>query len=316
MRVLVTGADGFVGRRLVRRLLADEHQVLAACRAGGPAVSEWLGADANGLTLVPLELEDDASVRAVAAHPVDAVVHLAALSSGAEARRHPAAAWEANAVGTARLLYALGERRLAGTADPIVLVISTAEVYGAGPDRPRREDDPVAPVSPYAASKVGAETAALETWRRTGLRVIVVRPFQHTGPGQAPAFVVPAWAARLREAARRGEQTIATGNLTPVRDLLDVRDVVEAYVALLSRGVPGEIYNVASGVGVPLRELFERLAKLSGVAAVAAPDPALMRSADIPHLVGDATKLRATTGWKPCFTLDDTLRGVVDAQAD
>jgi GDP-4-dehydro-6-deoxy-D-mannose reductase len=316
MRVLVTGADGFVGRRLVPRLAANGHQVLAACRPGGPPVADWLAADASGVTVVSLELEHDASVQAVAAHAVDGVVHLAALSSGAEARRHPAAAWEANAVGTARLLYALSERHAAGEADPVVLVISTAEVYGAGPARPRREDDPVAPVSPYAASKAGAETAALETWRRTGLRVIVVRPFQHTGPGQAPTFVVPAWAARLREAARRGERTVATGNLAPVRDLLDVRDVIDAYVALLDRGVPGEIYNVASGVGVPLGELFERLAKLSGVAAVPAPDPALVRSADIPHLVGDATKLRAATGWKPCFTLDDTLRGVVDAQAD
>ncbi|HEU4588032.1 MAG TPA: NAD-dependent epimerase/dehydratase family protein [Gemmatimonadales bacterium] len=316
MRVLVTGADGFVGRRLVPRLLAAGHHVLAACRPGGPPLAEWLGAGVSGVATVPLELADDASVQAVAAHAVDAVVHLAALSSGAEARRHPAAAWEANAVGTARLLYALGERRLAGDADPVVLVISTAEVYGAGPARPRREDDPVAPVSPYAASKVGAETAALETWRRTGLRAIVVRPFQHTGPGQSPTFVVPAWAARLRDAARRGERTIATGNLTPVRDLLDVRDVVDAYVALLERGVPGEIYNVASGIGVPLSELFERLARLAGVAAVAVPDPALVRSADIPHLVGDPGKLRAATGWKPCFTLDDTLRGVVDAQAD
>jgi GDP-4-dehydro-6-deoxy-D-mannose reductase len=316
MNVLVTGADGFVGRRMVRRLVAAGHSVVAACRPGGPPASEWLGTDARGVTMVPLELEDDDSARAAAAHATDAVVHLAALSSGAEAREHPVRAWEANAVGTVRLLNALDERRTTGATDPVVLVVSTGEVYGFGPPRPRREDDPVAPVSPYAASKLGGETAALETWRRTGLRVVVARSFQHTGPGQAPTFVVPAWAARLRAARRTGERMIATGNLAPVRDLLDVRDVVEAYVALLERGHPGEIYNVASGVGVPLGELFERLAGLYGIAAVPAPDPSLVRNADIPHLVGDAAKLRAATGWNPKFSLDDTLRGVVNAQAD
>jgi GDP-4-dehydro-6-deoxy-D-mannose reductase len=313
MNVLVTGADGFVGRRMVRHLVAAGHGVIAGCRPGGPPASEWLGPDESGVTTVPLELDDDASTEAVACAATDAVVHLAALSSGAEARRSPARAWQANAVGTARLLHALAERRAAGAADPLVLVVSTGEVYGIGPARPRREDDPVAPVSPYAASKLGAETAALETWRRAGLRVIVARAFQHTGPGQAPTFVVPAWAARLREARRSGERAVPTGNLAPVRDLLDVRDVVEAYVALLERGAPGETYNVARGVGVPLAELFERLARLSGVNAVPTPDPALVRSADIPHLVGDASRLRAATGWKPRYSLDETLRGVVDA---
>ncbi len=328
MNVLVTGADGFAGRRLVRRLLDEGHTVVAGCRPGGPPVSEWLGAadahhvtDAGHVTVVPLELDDGGSIEAAARYATDAVVHLAALSSGGAARRNPALAWQVNAVGTARLVHALAERRAAGAADPVVLVVSTGEVYGMGPARPRREDDPVAPVAPYAASKAGAEIAALETWRRTGLRVVVARAFQHTGPGQAPAFVVPAWAARLREAGRRDAgrgavATIPTGNLDPVRDLLDVRDVVEAYRALLARGAPGETYNVASGVGVPLRELFERLAQLTGVAATPAPDPALVRSADIPHLVGDSAKLRSATGWKPRYSLDETLRGVVDAQAD
>src|SRR5207237_876038 len=132
-------------------------------------------------------------------------------------------------------------------ADPVVLVASTGEVYGAcAEQRPRRETDPVVPSSPYAASKAGAELAALEAWRRAGLRVVVARAFAHTGPGQDARFVVPAFGVR------------------------------------------------------PLTEA----------------DPDLVRGGDILHLVGDATKLRAATGWAPRYSLDDTLREVVHAQAD
>ncbi|HET7600688.1 MAG TPA: GDP-mannose 4,6-dehydratase [Gemmatimonadales bacterium] len=318
MNVLVTGADGFAGRNLVRRLAGAGHAVAAGCRPGGPPLDAWLGAPPGRerVSIVPLELEDEGSVRSAAARPLDAVVHLAAISSGSAARRDPAGAWTVNAVGTVRLLHALAARREQGLADPLVLVVSTGEVYGGGAAHPRRETEPVAPLSPYAASKAAAELAAFETWRRAGLRAIIARSFQHIGPGQGPPFVVPAWIARLREARRQGGGRVATGNLDPVRDLLDVRDVVDAYVALLERGAPGEVYNVASGVGVRLGDLFRRLAELLGVDATPEPDPALVRPADLPHLVGDATKLRRATGWAPRYTLDETLRGVVDAQAD
>jgi GDP-4-dehydro-6-deoxy-D-mannose reductase len=163
---------------------------------------------------------------------------------------------------------------------------------------------------------VGAEVAALEVWRRTGLRTVVARPFTHTGPGQEPRFVLPAFVSRLRAARASGASEVPTGNLGPVRDLLDVRDVVEAYLALLRAGVPGEVYNVARGDGCSLRELFDRLAGLVGVAAEPRPTPELQRARDIPHLVGDTSKLRRATGWSPAISLDATLRGLVDAQTD
>jgi GDP-4-dehydro-6-deoxy-D-mannose reductase len=189
-------------------------------------------------------------------------------------------------------------------------------VYGAGRGaRARTERDPLLPVSPYAASKVGAEVAAFETRRRTGLPVVVARPFPHTGPGQAEAFVAPAFAGRLREARASGAASVRTGSLQPVRDFSDVRDVAAAYLLLLQRGEPGEAYNVASGTGTPLHELFTTLAGLVGTAAVPEVDPALVRTADVPHLVGDATKLRERTGWVPRVPLLQTLRDLVDAQA-
>ena len=254
-------------------------------------------------------------MREVAAISCDAVVHLAGVASGGEALNDPGAAWLANAAGTARLLGELGRQRCAGTSDPLVVVASTAEVYGGEPRRPLVETDPVAPRSPYAASKLGAELAARETAARTGLRLVVARAFPHTGPGQDDRFVAPALARRLQVAARIGARVVKVGNLEPVRDFLDVRDVVAAYVALLARGLPGELYNVASGTGVKLAELFARLAAIIGVDAIPEVDAELVRPADIPYLVGDAGKLRAATLWRPAFTLEQTLRDLVDAQA-
>jgi GDP-4-dehydro-6-deoxy-D-mannose reductase len=314
MRVLVTGADGFVGRRLVGRLVETGHEVTAACR---PVQGQQnFGGEPwdNRVRTVPLELDDDRSVRGALRDPQDAVVHLAAVASVREAREDPGHAWVINAAGTARVMDAIISARERGQSDPVVLNVSSSEVYGAGPALPRVESHPVLPQSPYAASKAASEIAALEAWRRTQLRVIIARPFTHTGPGQRPPYVVPAFIERLL-AVKAGEpRRTPTGNLKPVRDLLDVRDVVEAYLALMSSGIPGETYNIARGEGITLEQLFGRIADIIGVEAEPFPDPNLVRSGDIPHLVGDATKLRQTTGWSPAITLDQTLQDMVDAQ--
>lgn len=316
MKVLVTGADGFVGRHLVRRLVGAGDVVAAATRPGERAV-DWPKVAPNGtVEAVSLEITDSTSVERALRWRPEAVVHLAAVASTREASRDPAAAWIVNTVGTARLVGEAAHLKESGALDPVVLVISSGEVYGIGSAAPRVETDQLVPHSSYAASKVGAEVAALEAWRRTGLRVVVARPFTHTGPGQATQYVIPGWAERLRAAKVSGAATISTGNLDPVRDFLDVRDVVEAYRLLIARGVPGEVYNVSRGEGLPLSELFARLSRIIGSRAVPCPDPDLVRRADIPYLVGDSTKLRHATGWAPAITLDQTLRELVDAQTN
>ena len=166
--------------------------------------------------------------------------------------------------------------------------------------------------------KVGAE-AALEAVAGQGEQpVIVVRAFPHTGPGQSQTYVLPALAARLMAAKRTGASSVRTGNLSAIRDFLDVRDVVRAYLLLLDRGTPGEVYNVASGTGHRLADCFATLARLVGVAAHPGRKGcgALLRPGDIPALIGDATKLRNATGWSPEIPFERTLQDLVDAQAD
>ena len=315
MKVLVTGANGFAGSWLLRALVASGHEVVGA--AGLESAAAILtDEDRARVRWVPLDLEDAASVERCAAEARDAVVHLAGIASVADSLADPQRAWRVNTLGTVRLLEELAGRRRREGTDPVVLVVSTAEVYGCGAPRLRTEDDRVAPLSPYAASKAAGEVAALEVWRRVGLRVVVARPFPHTGPGQSTRFVVPAFVARIRAARDAGLPGVKTGNLDPVRDLLDVRDVAAAYLALLEHGVAGEIYNVAAGQGYRLGALFDRIAALAGYPVRPEPDPGLARAVDIPHLVGDAAKLRAATGWVPRCSLDQTLQLMLDAETD
>ncbi len=312
MKVLVTGAEGFVGRWMVDALVGAGHEVLGThLQATPPPNNDRWGRRAPA-QWHRLDLAEDTPHPEVTSATVDAVIHLAAVSSVSEASSSPARAWEINLIGTARLLGAIAVH-----GSPRVLIVSTGEVYGRGiGTNSRSEADPTAPRSVYAASKVGAEMVAFDLWERMGLPVIVARPFPHTGPGQDSRFVVPAFTSRLAEAARSGAETVPTGNLDPIRDLLDVRDVVRAYLGLLTEGEPGEVYNVARGEGVSLRDLFAMIAGIAKTTAAPVIDPLLARPSDIPHLVGNAAKLRERTDWSPSIDLLHTLQEMAHAETD
>lgn len=315
MNTLVTGAEGFVGGWVVRALLHAGHTVTGTCRPGLPPSALLTREERKAAGWIELDVAEGQSVLGLAKDRWDAVVHLAAVSSGSEARNDPGLAFEVNAAGTARLAGWFGGRVEREEADPLFLLVSTAEVYGQGIGAARLEIDAVEPCSPYAASKVGAEVAATEVARRTGLRLVTARPFPHTGPHQDTRFVVPALAERVRNAKRAAAAAICTGSLEPVRDLLDVRDVAAAYLALLTAGAPGQVYNIASGSGHRLADILERLMRLAGHRVIAEYDSTLGRRSDIAHLVGDSGKLRATTGWRPTISLDQTLQDLLDSQA-
>jgi GDP-4-dehydro-6-deoxy-D-mannose reductase len=310
-RLLVTGADGFVGRWLVRAARADGHRVIAAILPTATPPAEWSAAETlPQVEVVQADFREWQDIERLAQLRPSAVVHLAAIASGSEARANPDAAYVLNGGMTAFFGDLLSKN-----GSPSFLFVSTGEVYGPDHTGPIPETAPRNPSSPYAVSKAGGE-AVQSFWTDSGLPVIIARAFPHTGPGQTTTYVLPALAARLKEAKRTGGTAIRTGNLAAVRDFLDVRDVVRAYLLLLETGIPGEIYNVASGVGHRLADCFDMLAAMLDIDARAEQDAALLRPGDIPVLIGDATKLRHTTGWSPRIPFERTLQDLVDAQAD
>lgn len=290
VRAYITGSRGFVATWLERHLVERGEPVV---------IGE---SDVTDAEAVARDMADAAP---------DVVYHLAALAHIGESYANPGRVFEVNAVGTLHVLEAA--RRI--DPMPTVLVVSTAEVYGqVTPDvLPLAESAPLRPVSPYAASKVAAEFLGLQAHWAHGLPVVISRSFNHIGPGQAPTFVVPSLAHRIVEAKRTGGTALKVGNLSPRRDFTDVRDVARAYRLLAEKGVPGEVYNVSNGVDVSIEELAHRMLELSGVDLELTVDPELVRPVEVPVLRGDATKLRAATGWAPQVELDDTLRDVLGA---
>jgi GDP-4-dehydro-6-deoxy-D-mannose reductase len=192
-------------------------------------------------------------------------------------------------------------------------VVSSAEVYGVvTPEQlPLKEDAPTAPATPYAASKLAAEAVALQAWRGYHQPVIVVRPFNHIGPGQSPNFAVPALAKRIVEARKAGAASLRVGTLTTRRDFTDVRDVVVAYRLLMEHGAVGTTYNICSGRDVSIAEVADELLGLADADLELVTDPDLVRPVDVPVLRGDAGLLRATTGWSPSIPLATTLADVL-----
>jgi GDP-4-dehydro-6-deoxy-D-mannose reductase len=244
----------------------------------------------------------------------DVVLHLAAVSHVPDALRNPGWAYEVNAVGTVRLLAEVRRLRLAGTADPAVLVVGSAEQYGRHElnEMPLHEDVEQRPLTLYAASKVAQEVAALQAFRSEGVRVICTRSFNHSGVGHDARFLLPSLVARALTLVADGG-TLAIGNGDTVRDFLHVRDVVDAYLALLERGAAGEAYNVSSGEGVSVRALAQAVLRRVGATAEVTMDPALARPVDVPVLVGANAKLRRATGWVPRFTRDDIIDDLIHA---
>ena len=291
MRATVTGAAGFAGRHLVAHLRACGDEVTTIDRHGP----------------TPVDVTDAAAVRAaIATQRPDVVYHLAAWSHVGGSWDEPAAAFRVNAEGTLNVL-----RACAAVGVGRVLVVGSAEEYGRAGEAPLDEDTPLRPLSPYGAGKVAADVLALQAFLGDGLETVRVRPFNHTGPGQSPRFLVPALARRIAAAERDGADEVPVGNLEPVRDLSDVRDVVRAYRLAALRGEPGAVYNVCSGRGVRVAEVAELLLTAARRPLRLVPDPALTRPVEVPCLVGSNTRLVEATGWAPEISLEQTLTDVL-----
>jgi GDP-4-dehydro-6-deoxy-D-mannose reductase len=300
VRVLVTGSAGFAGRWLMSELRSAGH-VVTGDRPDGRRV----------------DIVDRAAIGDLVdtARP-DLVLHLAAVSFGPDAQADPNEALRVNVGGTAALLEVLG--RLASR--PALVVVSSSDVYGspADEDLPLDESAPTLPERAYGLSKLGQESVAIARAGGLGLRVVVARPFNHTGPGQPPRFAVPAFAARILAARSEGHTEITAGNIDVRRDFGDVRDTVRAYrllgEALVDGSIDsGRVFNIATGLATRIGDLIDRLAVAAGHPVTVRIDPALVRSDDPPCIVGDAGALHALTGWAPEIPLERTLSEILAA---
>jgi GDP-4-dehydro-6-deoxy-D-mannose reductase len=314
VRALVTGAAGFVGQWLVRNLLEAGHEVTGLTPVDPTATAALLSTDEQAEVdwiLGDVRRIEDVR-RALDVQPPDMIFHLAAVSSVPGASSDPGGAAEVNVVGVARLLGEVRVRRRVGVLDPAVLVVGSAEQYGRHDksDLPLDEEADQRPLTVYAATKTAQEVIALEAFRSEGVRVIATRSFNHSGPGQSSAFLLPSLVRRalaLRGNSGDRRAALAVGNATSVRDFLHVADVTAAYIALAARGRAGEVYNVSSGVGVSVKELAVQVLAATGVKAPITIDQTLARTVDVPALIGSHARLHDATGWEP----QQSLRGLI-----
>lgn len=289
--LLVTGLSGFVGGHLQHAIARSETWQLLAAK--------------------PHNLLDPASLDAwLQAGVPDAVIHLAGQTFVPAAFKDPAHTLQVNLLGTLNLLQALKRAGFSGT----FLFVSSGDVYGqvAEAALPISETLAPKPRNPYAVSKVAAELLCQQWGYAEGWRMLIARPFNHIGPGQAASFVVPSMAQQLVGAGSGAQRlTLEVGDIDVTRDFLDVRDVISAYFALLEHGRSGEIYNVCSGVERTVRELILQMARLTGVSVELVQDPSRLRPADQRRVVGSAEKLQKDTGWKPGISITETLQSVL-----
>jgi len=297
----VTGSAGFVGPHLAAVLAQAGHEVWTTDRSPAPAPRHHC-----------TDLLDAAAVRdVVAAAAPDWIFHLAGLSSVAWSFAHPQEVLHTNLVGACNLLEAM--RAAAPRAR--VLLVGSAEEYGnvAADRQPITEDTPLRPASPYAVSKVAQGYLALQYSASHGLDVVLARSFNHSGPGQSDRFVLPGFARQIA-AAERGlqEPVLRVGNLDVWRDVLDVRDVVRAYVRIVEAGERGGAYNVCRGEAFRIGDLLEALVRQARVPLRTEVDPERWRPSDLPLLRGDRARVQARTGWEPMIAIDTLLADILD----
>jgi len=308
LRILITGAEGFAGRHLAPHLLEQGHEVYGTILRNiglKPPLHEKLVA-------IPANLNNyDTIAEAFEIAKPDWVFHLAAISNLPKSFMHAMDAWKTNMIGSLHVFEAARK----ASVRMHILFVSSAAVYGTvtEKDLPLSETAELRPAEPYGASKAAGEMAAMQFRQSFGLRIVRVRSFNHTGPGQPPQFVVSEFARTIAMAeAGKAPPVMHVGNLRATRDLTDVRDVIKAYILLLKKGMPGDVYNVCSGTGVVIRDVLDMMLSMSPVKFEIKTAYEKIRPVELPVLVGDNRKIREEIGWEPAIPLEKTLRDSLD----
>lgn len=309
MRVLITGGAGFAAPHAARAFAEVGADVVGSTRDGSPAP----GFDA----MVTLDLADEATIRdAIDTVRPTHVLHLAGVAAPQAANAAPDFAWQVNTLGT----IALGRALLATAPDTILLNAGSAAAYGSSAMRLERldEDAAFAPTDEYGATKAAADLG-LGALAKRGLRVVRLRPFNHTGPGQTKDYAAAAFAAQIAAIEQgRGEPVLKVGNLDAERDFSDVGEIAQAYakVAIAAsegRIEPGRAYNLCAGRGVAMREILDILLSLSSARIEVRQDSDRMRPSDNPRIVGDPRRAEVELGWRAKRPIEETLRDTLSS---
>ena len=308
-RSLITGLAGFVGGHLVRELAAHGDQELFGS-VRGACVPARLPLPNDRISSCDI-LDRSAVEDLIARTKPHCIYHLAGKADLGASWDEPEETMQTNAIGALNVIRAV----LKHSPECRLLFVSTAGVYGpmaAGEDA-LREDRPIAPPDPYSVSKASAELLCLQYFASHGLQVIVVRPFNHVGPGQSARFLIGRVVKLIAEIESNVRPPVLTlGNLSARRDFTDVRDVVSAYHALIDKGAAGEVYNIASGRGVEIRRIVDIAMGLSKVPVQLESDEDRKRPLDSPLLVGDSSKLRRLAGWEPRISIEQSISDALD----
>jgi len=303
-KYFITGVCGFVGRYFVECLRSHEPD------------ADIVGIDIMPQTEIPniqyfqLDLTNKESVRQILAQEKpNYIVHLAAISSVAQSWQDPATCFLNNVSSFLNLVENIRDLGIACR----MLVIGSSEEYGQH-DSPLKEDLPLNPQNPYAVTKVSQEYLSKLYADRFGMDIVMTRSFNHIGPGQSTRFVIPSFIEQLVAISEgKKENKMMVGNIDVIRDFLDVRDVVEAYYTIMTNGKKREVYNVCSGVGVKLRDIIKTAAAQLNITPCVDIDPERIRVNEVKSVVGDNAKLRQELGWYPLFTIEQTIKDIIEA---
>jgi len=311
-RVLITGITGFAGSHLADYLLAEQPGVEVFGTYRWRSRRENVEHLEGRIRLLECDLTDATAVhKALAESRPDAIFHLAAQSFVPASWVAPHQTLADNVAGQTHLFEGIRALGL----DPAVQIACSSEEYGLVlPDEvPIRETNPLRPLSPYAVSKVAQDYLAYQYFMSYGLRVVRTRGFNHTGPRRGEVFVTSNFAKQVASIeAGLQEPVLRVGNLDAVRDFTDVRDMVRGYWLAATKGRPGEVYNLATGHGITIRQMLDQLLALARVEVKVETDPARLRPSDVEVLIGDASKFQADTGWVPRIPFAKTLADLLD----
>lgn len=306
-KVLVTGAGGFVGNHLIKELLTSGYDISVTSYSPNQKLISMLGEKkvSHG------DLTDrDYTDKLIQSSNPEIIFHLASISivQGSEKMAHKIL------TNNIALQYNMLESTKTYAPKARFIAICSAAEYGMvkQEDIPIDELTPLHPVDPYAISKLTQDYLSQKYFLSDKMDVVILRPFNHTGEGKGPHFVVPALAKQIAEIETGKSLSMKVGNLESTRDFTDVKDVVKAYILAAEKCKSGEIYNIGSGKGVRIQEILDTLIKLSTSKIKVERDESRMRPSDIPVLIADYSKFNQITGWQPEIPLEKTLERVLN----